>query len=37
MNPYLRASKKFPKVKAQAQNRLDKLQGNPPVKPAKGK
>lgn len=37
MNPYLRAAKKFPKVKAQAKERLGKRQGKPdkPAKPPK--
>jgi hypothetical protein len=34
MNPYLRASKKFPKVKLQAKERLDKRPDRP-VKPDK--
>lgn len=39
MNPYLRAVKKHPKVKAQAKERLDKRQGKPdkPKKPPKVK
>ena len=39
MNPYLRAAKKHPKVKAQAKERLGKRQGKPdkpkPDKPPK--
>ena len=37
MNPYLRAAKKHPKVKAQAKERFDKRQGKPdkPIKPPK--
>ena len=36
MNPYLRAAKKHPKVKAQAKERLGKRKAKP-VKPAKAK
>ena len=35
MNPYLRASKKFPKVKAQAKERLGKRKLGKPDKPVK--
>jgi hypothetical protein len=37
MNPYLRAAKKHPKVKAQAKERRDKRKLGKPDKPAKGK
>jgi hypothetical protein len=38
-SPYLRAAAKFPKVKTQAKERLDKRQGKPdkPIKPPKVK
>jgi hypothetical protein len=35
MNPYLRAAAKFPKVKAQAKERLGKRKLGKPDKPAK--
>jgi hypothetical protein len=36
MNPYLRASNKYPKVKTQAKERFDKRKPVKPVKPPKG-